>query len=66
MHERLPGKSLGKTSLKLKGWEEAGLPDKIVILLYKYDESAPNENVDVDARTLGKDPVAGNIFLVTL
>ena len=36
-----------------------------VILLYKYDENDEDMNVDVENRELGKNPEAGNIFMVT-
>ena len=36
-----------------------------VILLYKYDMDDEDMNVDVENRELGKNPEAGNIFMVT-
>ena len=36
-----------------------------VVLLYKYDEDDEDMNVDVENRELGKNPEAGNIFMVT-
>ena len=35
-----------------------------VILLYKYDEDRPTKNVDAKNKYLGKNPEAGNIFVV--
>ena len=51
----------GFTGINIKEYRN---PHHLVLLLFKFDKEKPNKNFKEESRIFGKQPEAGNIFIV--